>query len=41
MQKLITNARKIMIKTNKLPYIQYWDVNILYGWENVAKLSSK
>ena len=39
MQKLITNARKIMIK--ELPYIQYWDVNILYGWENVAKLSSK
>ena len=30
-----------MIKTKELLYIQYWDVNILYGWENVAKLSSK
>ena len=37
MQKIIVNARKIIIKKESL-YIQYWDVNNLYGWEMSQKL---
>ena len=28
-------------KNKELPYIQYWNVNNLYGWGNVTKAFSK
>ena len=31
MQKPIINTQE-MIKIKKLSYLQYWDVNSLYGW---------
>ena len=39
MQKLITNTRKKDYDKNKeSSYIQYWNVNNLYGWAMLQKL---
>ena len=39
MQKLITNTSNIFDKMKKPSYLQYWNVNNLYGWSMSGKLS--
>ena len=38
MQKLINKDMKDYDKNKESPYLQYWDVNTLYGWAMLQKL---
>ena len=35
---VIRNTWKIMIKIKELSYLQYWDINDLYGWATSQKI---